>query len=124
MTTSNPVPPYIGRVPLVGGFYAAGCTLCGWVGSSEELTDDCQCTRSVGDRYCLGDTDEIGTERLLAIIQAMAELKQDATRFRFIVDCPIREAVAISRKANDPTFDLTAECDRLIEKTAFTSSSA
>jgi hypothetical protein len=26
----------------------------------------------VGDRYCLGDTDEIGTDRLLEIVQAMA----------------------------------------------------
>lgn len=123
MSTMKPVPPYIGQVPLIGSYYAAECTVCGWVGSSQELTDDCQCTRDVGDRYCLGDTDEIGTERLLAIIQAMAELKRDATRFRFIVDCPIREAVAISRKANDPSFDLAAECDRLITKTGFTSTS-
>ncbi|HJH19147.1 hypothetical protein [Pseudomonas lactis] len=51
-----------------------------------------------------------------------AELEQvqgDATRFRFIVDCPIREAVAISRKASDPDFDLVVECDRLIKKTGF-----
>ena len=54
----------------------------------------------------------------------LAEAQRDATRFRFIVDCPIREAVAISRKANDPSFDLTSECDRLIAKTGFSSTSA
>lgn len=57
----------------MGSYYAAECTLCGWVGSSEALTDDCQCTQVVGDRYCLGDTDEIGTDRLLEIVQAMAQ---------------------------------------------------
>lgn len=66
------IPPRIGQKPLVGSYYAAECTLCGWVGSSEALTDDCQCTQEVGDRYCLGDTDEIGTARLLEIVQVMA----------------------------------------------------
>lgn len=65
------IPFYIGKEPLVGSFYAAECTICGWVGSSEVLTDDCQCTQDAGDRFCLGDTDEIGTERLLEIVQAM-----------------------------------------------------
>lgn len=65
------IPLNIGQEPLVGNFYAAECTVCGWVGSSEVLTDDCQCTQDVGDRLCLGDTDEIGTERLLGIVQAM-----------------------------------------------------
>lgn len=54
----------------------------------------------------------------------LAEAQRDATRFRFIVDCPIREAVAISRKANDPSFDLASECDHLIAKTGFASTSA
>lgn len=65
------IPLYLGQEPLVGSYYAVECTLCGWVGSSEVLTDDCQCTRDVGDRLCLGDTDEIGTGRLLEIVQAM-----------------------------------------------------
>ncbi|BBV97966.1 hypothetical protein STW0522PSE72_33170 [Pseudomonas monteilii] len=39
------VPPYIGLEPLVGRYYPAQCRRCGWVGSSEELTeDDAQCT--------------------------------------------------------------------------------
>ncbi|MEW5512003.1 hypothetical protein ABGT16_05220 [Pseudomonas asiatica] len=66
------LPLYIGQEPLVGNYYAAECTLCGWVGSSQVLTDDCQCTQDAGGRFCLGDTDEIGTERLLEIVQAMA----------------------------------------------------
>jgi hypothetical protein len=36
------------------------------------LTDDCQCTQDAVGRFCLGDTDEIGTARLLDIVQAMA----------------------------------------------------
>ncbi|NWD56714.1 hypothetical protein HX878_18415 [Pseudomonas veronii] len=54
----------------------------------------------------------------------LEEALRDATRFRFIVDCPIREAVAISRKADDLSFDLAAECDRLIAKTGFVSTRA
>ncbi|WP_409274269.1 hypothetical protein [Pseudomonas sp. KCJK9111] len=67
------VPPYIGLEPLVGRYYPAQCRRCGWVGSSEELTeDDAQCTRDVGDRLCLGDCDELERHDLLNIIQAMA----------------------------------------------------
>ncbi|AGN82960.1 hypothetical protein [Pseudomonas putida] len=67
------VPPYIGQEPLVGRYYPAQCRRCGWVGSSEELTeDDTQCTRDVGDRLCLGDCDELERHDLLNIIQAMA----------------------------------------------------
>lgn len=67
------VPPYIGQEPLVGRYYPAQCRRCGWVGSSEELTeDDAQCTRDVGDRLCLGDCDELECHDLLNIIQAMA----------------------------------------------------
>ncbi|WP_009397335.1 hypothetical protein [Pseudomonas bharatica] len=65
------MPLCIGQEPLVGSYYAVECTICGWVGSSEVLTDDCQCTQDAGDRLCLGDTDEIGTKRLLKIVQAM-----------------------------------------------------
>ncbi|MGY2173009.1 hypothetical protein [Pseudomonas gingeri] len=66
-------PPYIGLEPLVGRYYPAKCRRCGWVGSSEELTeDDAQCTREVGDRLCLGDCDELDSHDLLGIIQAMA----------------------------------------------------
>jgi len=68
------VPPYIGTEPLVGRYYPAKCRRCGWVGSSEELTeDDAQCTRDVGDRLCLGDCDELDRHDLLNIIQAMAQ---------------------------------------------------
>ncbi len=68
------VPPYIGLEPLVGRYYPAKCRCCGWVGSSEELTeDDAQCTRHVGDRLCLGDCDELERHDLLNIIQAMAQ---------------------------------------------------
>ncbi|CAD0266077.1 hypothetical protein DENIT_70055 [Pseudomonas veronii] len=80
--TDKPVPPYIGQAPLVGRYYAAECTQCGWIGSSQELTDDCQCTRDVGDRYCLGDTDEIGAERLLGIVQGMAQAEPVAYQER------------------------------------------
>ncbi|WP_143499707.1 hypothetical protein [Pseudomonas sp. Irchel 3F3] len=67
------VPPYIGLEPLVGRYYPAQCRRCGWVGSSEELTeDDAQCTRDVGERLCLGDCDELERHDLLNIIQAMA----------------------------------------------------
>ncbi|WP_405124388.1 hypothetical protein [Pseudomonas alloputida] len=67
------VPPYIGLEPLVGRYYPAQCRRCGWVGSSEELTeDDAQCTRDIGDRLCLGDCDELERHDLLNIIQAMA----------------------------------------------------
>lgn len=67
-------PPYIGLEPLVGRYYPAKCRRCGWVGSSEELTeDDAQCTRDVGDRLCLGDCDELDSHDLLGIIQAMAQ---------------------------------------------------
>ncbi|WP_447733449.1 hypothetical protein [Pseudomonas shirazensis] len=73
------VPPYIGLEPLVGRYYPAQCRRCGWVGSSEELTeDDAQCTRDVGDRLCLGDCDELERHDLLSIIQAMAEQHQVA----------------------------------------------
>jgi len=68
------VPPYIGLEPLVGRYYPAQCRRCGWVGSSEELTeDDAQCTRDIGDRLCLGDCDELERHDLLNIIQAMAQ---------------------------------------------------
>lgn len=66
------IPSHIGQQPLTGSYYTAECTICGWVGSSEVLTDDCQCTRDVGGQLCLGDTDEIGTGRLLEIVQGMA----------------------------------------------------
>ena len=67
------VPPFIGLEPLVGRYYPARCRRCGWVGSSEELTeDDAQCTRDVGDRLCLGDCDELQCDDLLRIIQAMS----------------------------------------------------
>lgn len=72
-TETVSVPPFIGIKPLVGRYYPARCRRCGWVGSSEELTEDeAQCTRDAGDRLCLGDCDELGCDDLLRIIQAMS----------------------------------------------------
>ncbi|MFJ2526256.1 hypothetical protein ACIOWB_24330 [Pseudomonas capeferrum] len=80
------VPPYIGREPLVGRYYPAKCRRCGWVGSSEELTeDDAQCTRDVGDRLCLGDCDELERHDLLNIIQAMAAPQPHAEPIAWMV---------------------------------------
>lgn len=85
------------------------------------------------DQWCdatsvLGPFGGTGVNALLdelALVKAeLAKAKQDATRFQFIVDCPIREVVAISRKASDPGFDLTTECDRLIVATGFTGNTA
>lgn len=72
------IPLYIGLQPLAGSYYAAECKLCGWVGSSEHLTDDCQCTQEIGDKLCLAETDEIGTDRLLEIVQVMAQRHGDS----------------------------------------------
>ncbi|WP_323601058.1 hypothetical protein [Pseudomonas putida] len=74
------IPRYVGQIPLTGRFYAAECIRCGWIGSSQALTDDCQCTREVDGRYCLGDTDEIGAGRLLGIIQALAAARDQVQR--------------------------------------------
>lgn len=46
------------------------------------------------------------------------ELRKDADRFRFVIDCPIRTMVALSRKAHEDDFDLGSECDRLMSKIA------
>ncbi len=43
-------------------------------------------------------------------------LCKDAERFRFVIDCPIRTMVALSRKAAEADFDLASECDRLISR--------
>lgn len=66
------IPSSIGKEPLVGSFYPVECIVCGWVGSSEVLTDDCECTQDAGGRLCLGDADEIGVDRLLYIVQALS----------------------------------------------------
>ena len=63
----------LGTVPLVGLYYVSECIKCGWVGSSGELTeDDAQCLQPVGDEHCWGDTDEIGADRLLELMQSGA----------------------------------------------------
>jgi hypothetical protein len=67
------VPRFIGKEPLDGSYYASECQRCGWIGSSGELTEDAQCTRIEGDSMCLGETEEIGTDHLLGIIQATAQ---------------------------------------------------
>lgn len=66
------VPAHVGLKPLGGSHYAAQCTRCNWIGSSAELTKDAQCTRIEGGSMCLGDTDEVGADHLLGIIQAMS----------------------------------------------------
>lgn len=82
---SNPsktesIPPRIGLEPLDGSFYACECPSCGWVGSSEVLTDDCQCTQIINGNTCLAETDEVGSERLLGIIQSMATRHEGLTQ--------------------------------------------
>lgn len=67
------IPPYIGEEPLVGRYYMAECERCGWLGSSSELTDDCQCTREEDGGMCLGHTLEVEPEQLFAVIQAMGK---------------------------------------------------
>ena len=60
----------LGTDPLVGMYYVSECIKCGWIGSSGELTeDDAQCLQPVGDDHCWGDTDEIGADRLLELMQ-------------------------------------------------------
>lgn len=60
----------VGIKPLSGRYYLAECKSCGWVGSSEECNDDCLCLQSVGNDCCYAETDEIGTDRLLELVQA------------------------------------------------------
>ena len=76
MTTSKEidgVPRYIGEAGIVGLYYPARCTECGWLGSSEDLTDEAECTRHEGDSLCLGYTEEVEAVYLLGVIQAMAK---------------------------------------------------
>lgn len=69
----------LGTEPLVGMYYVSECIKCGWIGSSGELTeDDAQCLQPVGDDHCWGDTDEIGADRLLELMQSGAFDKQAA----------------------------------------------
>ena len=60
----------VGIKPLSSHYYLAECKSCGWVGSSEECNDDCLCLQSVENDFCYAETDEIGTDRLLELIQA------------------------------------------------------
>lgn len=46
--------------------------------------------------------------------EELEDLRRDAERFRFVVDCPIRTMVALGRLAEDPEFDLAKECDRIL----------
>ncbi len=62
----------LGDEPLVGLYYVSECIKCGWIGSSGELTEDAQCLQPVGDDRCWGDTDEIGADRLLELMQSGA----------------------------------------------------
>ena len=62
----------VGTVALAGRYYLAECPGCGWIGSSEELTEDCGCMQPVGFDYCHAEADEVGAERLLQLLQAGA----------------------------------------------------
>ena len=67
----------IGKIPLDGRFYLSECKSCGWVGSSEECTEDeALCLQDAGDGCCFGETDEIGADRLLELVQSGAFSKQ------------------------------------------------
>lgn len=70
-TTTDGVPRYIGEARIVGLYYPARCTKCGWLGSSEDLTDEAECTRHEGDRLCLGYTEEVDSVYLLGVVQAI-----------------------------------------------------
>ena len=60
----------VGTMPLTGSYYAAECSRCGWIGSSEELTEDAQCLQQAdAENLCYGETDEITADVLLGIIQ-------------------------------------------------------
>lgn len=72
-TTIEGVPRYIGEARIVGLYYPARRTKCGWLGSSEDLTDEAECTRHEGDRLCLGYTEEVDAVYLLGVVQAMAK---------------------------------------------------
>ena len=56
---------------------------------------------------------EAERDKLRAEVEA---LREDAERYRFIIDCPIRTMMALSRKAHEPGFDLSSACDRIIAK--------
>ncbi|MBK3510768.1 hypothetical protein [Pseudomonas sp. MF6747] len=72
--TIDGVPRYIGEARIVGLYYPARCTKCGWLGSSADLTDEAECTRHEGDRLCLGYTEEVDAVYLLGVVQAMAKV--------------------------------------------------
>lgn len=54
--------------------------------------------------------------QLVKLIAENQALRKDAERYRFVVDCPIRTMVALGRKAHEADFDLSGECDRLMER--------
>ncbi|WP_146048999.1 hypothetical protein [Pseudomonas putida] len=123
------VPPYIGLEPLVGRYYPAQCRRCGWLGSSEELTeDDAQCTRDIGDRLCLGDCDELERHDLLNIIQAMAAPQPHAEPIAWMVGTAFwwtkEEAERDAEATGLPIVGLgpmtnTSEVERMNKATAF-----
>lgn len=53
-------------------------------------------------------------EHIRSMTERMEKAEKDAARYRFVIDCPIRTMVALSRKAHERDFDLSAECDQLI----------
>lgn len=55
-------------------------------------------------------------EEIRALKAECEGLRKDAERYRFVVDCPIRTMVALGRKAHEVDFDLSAECDRLMNE--------
>ncbi|WP_439895289.1 hypothetical protein ACTACV_10300 [Pseudomonas syringae] len=74
-----------------------------------ELRAECEKLRKYGEEFASL------AERRREQVEA---LRKDAERYRFIVDCPIRTMVALSRKSQEDDFDLSQECDRFIESRA------
>lgn len=63
----------LGKAPLGERYYLCECPKCGWVGSSEECTqDEVLCLQKAGDDRCYGEADEIDAARLLGLMQSGA----------------------------------------------------
>lgn len=63
----------LGKAPLGERYYLCECPKCGWVGSSEECTqDEVLCLQKAGDDRCYGEADEIDAARLLELMQSGA----------------------------------------------------
>jgi len=78
----------VGTTKICGLYYPAECIVCGWIGSSEDCTeDDAQCTQIRDGQMCLGDTDEVESRRLLEIIQTEFAAKAQVSRADLAANC-------------------------------------